>query len=1157
MKKSVQADMIQTSLFDLLADGGRKRLDELSSDEWLAVIQSAQAQYEEKKAEEQKRKHDEHMKEQKRKHDEHVEAVTCMDLPADWNNLFACDERVAGVHAESIADGLILSLLNLGVVDIPYIAQVSGYSCSDVIAALKGAIYQNPDRWNECFYEGWETAEEYLSGNLMRKHKAAKVANACYNGYFADNLKAIETALPTPISGDEIYVTLGAPWVPPDVIDDFIEHLLGELYTCMEDQKTYKRYREVWPVTYEPITGTWDIPLKTRYGNSVKASKTYGTARLSALHIIEKSLNMKTLQVFDKVHSASAASGEKRAVNQEETMAAQEKQSRIIKEFQAWLWADSHRKERLETVYNDRFGFVRQRQFDGSFLTFPTLSPEVSLFPYQKNAVARILFTPNTLLAHEVGAGKTYVMIAAGMELRRMGISRKNMYVVPNNIVGQWESIFRRMYPQAKLLVVSPQSFTPQKREGVLKTLCDQEFDAVIIAYSCFELIPLSKRYYEKEIDMQLKQIAEALSRKNRHPRLKNRKEALKKKLFDIQTALQDNIPATCFDDLGINTLFVDEAHNFKNISIDTKIDKLPGIRSHGSARGDQMMDKVKCVQRANNGRGVVFATGTPITNSVTDIFTMQTYLQGGELGFLELDHFDNWAANFAEKVTEFEIDVDTNGYRLATRFSRFHNLPELSNLLAQIADFHAVDRSNDLPEFGGYEDKVIAQTPELVAFLKDISARAEEIRSGAVARTTDNMLKLTTDGRKAALDMRLTDGRLPFTSDSKIFRCAENVLAIYRETAARRATQLVFCDSATPKAGFNLYDELKNLLVYYGVPENEVAFVHTYHTEKQREQLFAKMNSGEIRVLIGSTFKLGMGVNVQQKLIAVHHLDVPWRPADMIQREGRILRQGNEHERVRIFRYITDGSFDAYSWQLLESKQRFICQLLSGSLAERSAEDVDELVLNYAEIKALAIGNPLIKERVETANALKHACVLQRKLTETNAAMRQELLEMPGERARIEALIHKATVDIARYQANRQDIRKMPNHRQLGADILKALSGNVMQRESRVMFQYQGFDLVLPAGMLQEKPAVWIEGEGRYYAEMGDSDIGCITRIDNKLNNLPAFIEAQQQALQKLAERRADIERELEKDQSYSADITRLRKKLEKIDKKLGVDKA
>ena len=702
---------------------------------------------------------------------------------------------------------------------------------------------------------------------------------------------------------------------------------------------------------------------------------------MPALYILERTLNMKTVAVTDEVICHTNASGVKRVINKSETVLALEKQQKMIKAFQRWVWKDQKRKERLEIIFENNFSCVRRRIFDGSFLDFPTMSPSVNLYPHQKNAVARILFSPNTLLAHDVGSGKTYIMIAAGMELKRMGLSRKNLYVVPNNIVGQWEKLFSVMYPDSKLLCVEPKNFTPTKRESVLEQIRDEDFDGIIMAYSCFEQIPLSKDFYTEQLQETLDKISELASNTNKATsKLERKKEAVRKALSSLELAMDNMYDTVYFDELGITRLFVDEAHNYKNVPIETKVDKVLGISSKGSKKCRDMMDKVRLVQKQNNGGGVVMATGTPITNSITDAFVMQKYLQSGELGMLDLQSFDSWVGMFAERVTEFEIDVDTSSYRLATRFAKFHNLPELTALLSSIADFHQVDSSIGIPNFDGYKDALISKTSEFAAYLDDISARAELVRKGIVSRSDDNMLKITTDGRKAALDMRLVEPNTSFTYQSKVARCAENVFDIYCETQSDKSTQLIFCDSSTPKSGFNVYDEVKRLLIGMGVPSEEIAFIHDAGTESKREKLFSRLRSGNVRILIGSTFKLGLGVNIQNKLIALHHLDVPWRPADMTQREGRILRQGNENKKVYIYRYITEGSFDAYSWQLLETKQRFISGLLSGSLTERSGSDIESTVLDYAQVKALAVGNPLIKERVETANELTRYLALQRK---------------------------------------------------------------------------------------------------------------------------------------------------------------------------------
>lgn len=1101
--------------------------------------------------------------EEKAQKEAHVREVTCMDLPLDWENVFNRDVRTQGVHADSISDGLVYSLSNLGRVDIEYISSITGEDYKTVIGALKGSIYQNPETWGECFYKGWETSEEYLSGNMMRKWKAAKEADKEYNGYFADNIKAIEKVLPPTVATKDIYVTLGSPWVPADVIDDFIEYLLGDWrrywYSINDEEDFHTKHDE--------LTGTWEIPFKSRYNHDVKVTRTYGTDRINALHILERTLNMKSVAVTDEVVCNTNSSGKKRVINQSETILAIEKQNKMIKAFQKWVWEDERRKERLEVIFENNFSCVRRRIFDGSFLRFPDMSPAINLYPYQKDAVARILFTPNTLLAHDVGAGKTYVMIAAAMEMRRMGLSEKNMFVVPNNIVGQWKNIFYAMYPSANILCVEPKSFAPSNRESVLERIRDEDFDGIIIAYSCFEQIPLSKEYYQNQLIDEQELIAEIAGKKNKATsRLKKKQEAVSKALSELAVAMDDLYNGVYFDDLGITRLFVDEAHNFKNVPIETKADKVLGISASGSKKCQDMMDKVRMVQKKNDGAGVVFATGTPITNSITDAFIMQMYLQSGELAMLDLQSFDSWIGMFAERSTEFEIDVDTSSYRLATRFSKFHNLPELTSLLSSIADFHQVDTSVGIPQIDGYADALVSKTNEFADYLKDISQRAEDVRKGYVSRKDDNMLKITTDGRKAALDLRLVDPNAMFTYQSKVARCVENVADIYFRTTAQKSVQIIFCDTSTPKTGFNIYDEVKTMLQSKGIPADKIAFIHDAETEAQRNAMFAEVRNGDIRVLLGSTFKLGLGVNIQDKLIALHHIDVPWRPADMTQREGRILRQGNTNSKVQLFRYITEGSFDAYSWQLLETKQRFITGLLSGSLTERSGTDIEDTVLDYAEVKALAVGNPLVKERVETANELSRYLTLQRKLVESRIRMEKELLEMPGKKSNQENNIVGCEADIAYYtgwkQANpapsdnkvKKDVAE--KRKQLRDYIHSSLMGYVLEPKEKILMTYRGFEIILPVNMAREKPYVWLKRNGRYYVELGDTNTGNLIRIDNFLDDLQTHLDKLNKGLAKLWERERQLKEELRKEESFSDEIENCRQKLEKLDKKLGVDK-
>ncbi len=1102
------------------------------------------------KLQEEKRRRQEEIwrekKAQEAREQERIRQTVDMELPMDWENAFADDARTRDVHADSVPDALIVSMNTLGRVDIEFIAEIAGVTLKDAILALRGSIYQNPETWGECFYKGWETSEEYLSGNLIRKRRIAETANQRFQGYFSDNLAAIDRALPPAVAMGDIYVSLGSPWVPPEIIDDFITHILHLHYP-------YHGTR------HDALTGSWEIPNKGEFRQKIRSDSVYGTQRLPALDILERTLNMRAVTVTDEVESLRTVSGVRRVPNRVETMLAVEKQRALIKEFQSWVWKDPERRRTLENIFEERYGCVRRRFYDGSFLDFPTMDPAVQLFPYQKNAVARIIFSPNTLLAHDVGAGKTYVMIAAGMELLRMGLSEKNFYVVPNNLVAQWRSIWLQMYPDADLFTVEPKDFTPKNKNATLLRMQREKHDGVIIAYSCFDRIPLSKNC---RIDQLKHQIADVTARMKQSSKatgaLERRKRDLERDLEDLKD--EDEKKGVCFDSMNVSRLFVDEAHNYKNVPLETKVTSTLGIGGAGSKRCREMLEKVRFVQRRNGGKGVVMATGTPITNSITDAFVMQQYLQSGELAMLELESFDSWVGMFAEREAQFEIDVDTSNFRLATRFSRFHNLPELTALLSSIADFHQADGS-DAPGHDGYYDVVIPRTLEFAKYLEKISKRADMVRGGKVDRQLDNMLKITTDGRKAALDYRLVDPKGCFTYTSKVAKCAENVSNIYFHTRGNRSAQLVFCDISTPKDGFNLYDELKRLLIVYGVREEEIAFIHDATTDDQRERLFARVRAGEVRVLIGSTFKLGLGVNVQERLIALHHLDVPWRPSDMVQREGRILRQGNTNSRVFLYRYITEGSFDAYSWQLLETKARFISDLLSGSMKDRSGTDVDDVVLDYAEVKALAVGNPLIKERVETANELTRLHTLNRKAAEARMRLEQERGTMPKRCAEQRAAIEHCAEDVSYYDAWKQvhladggGKAEIDERRETRELLRLGFAEEPMTHEFEICC-YRGFVLSRPAGF-PERPYLIVRRAGTYIVELGEAEGGYLARVDHCLDTLAQHKARLEERLEELKRREEDIAAELARGEDYSERIDAVRERLAEIDKKLKVDK-
>lgn len=1090
------------------------------------------------------------------KHKEYSKESTSIDLPLDWNNLFETVTITSDVHIESISDGLVHCLKSLGRVDIEYISSITGESYNNVINALKGSIYQNPDTWGECFYKGWETSEEYLSGNILHKLKLAIQKNKEYHGYFKDNIAAIKKVLPPAVATEDIYVTLGSPWVPTWIIDEFISHILNLKVSIPELTK------------HDEVTGTWEIKNKNIYNCNVESHYTYGTSKIDALHLLEKTLNMQTVEIYDTINVPTSVTGKKRVINKKETLLAAEKQQKLIKEFKEWVWNNPNRKESLEKIFEEKYSCVRKRIFDGSFLDFPTMSKKITLYSYQKDAVARIIFTPNTLLAHEVGSGKTFIMIAAGMEMRRMGLSGKNMYVVPNSIIRQWKDIFVTMYPKANLLCIEPKNFKPMNRVSILEKIRDEDFDGIIIAYSCFEQIPLSNNYYKSKLEEEKQKLEEIVKNKKKMTsKSKSKIKAIQKSLGELTVAINNLYGTIFFDELGVTRLFVDEAHNFKNVPIDTKISKVMGINKTGSKKCQDMMDKVHLIQKNNNGGGVVFATGTPITNSITDVFIMQKYLQGGELGLLDLQHFDSWVGMFAEKNTEFEIDVDTNSYRLATRFSKFHNLPELTAILSSIADFHRVGKIVNMPDYVGYDDVVIPKSQDLHNYLQDISNRAESVRSGGASRNIDNMLKITTDGRKAALDMRLVDPTMySYNYQGKIARCVDNVVSIYFETWKEKSTQLIFCDYSTPKNGFNIYDDIKEKLVQRNVNKESIAFVHEAKTEKKRDKLFNDVREGKIRILLGSTFKLGMGVNVQDKLIAIHHMDIPWRPADMVQREGRILRQGNTNPKVQIFRYITEGSFDAYTWQLLETKQRFITNLLSGSIIERRGRDIEDTVLDYAEVKALAVGNPFIKERVEAFNELNRYKMLQNKLIDNRINLERELTELSKKISHQNSMINNCQKDMKYYDEwkqlnpepknNREKTEKVKERKILRETIQHAVKHNVLEYKERVIMSYRGFKIILPANMKEEKPYILLVREGRYAIKLGDTQVGNLIRIEHYLDNLDMHLEELIENLHKFKIRQEHIKNEMMSKEDYTEQIQMFQKRVKEIDKKLGVDK-
>ncbi len=1070
----------------------------------------------------------------------------------DFSNIFTPDQNDNNIKPDSISDGLILSLSNRGKVDIPYICEICQTDKYQVIQELRGSIFQNPNTWNEQIDQGWETKEEYLSGNLRKKLIEAELAEKNYPSVFSDNINVLtETLRRQPgISASEIFITLGSPWVPTDVIEDFIKYLLRVCYAR---------------VSHDLNTGTWSVDA-TAY-NSLD-TVTYGTNRMSARHIIESTLNQSNITITDAYYDFNKKV--KRVKNEKETLLALEKQKLILEKFHHWVFSNDTRKRRLENIYNTLYCTNFARIYDGSFLKLPDLNKDVQLFDYQKNAVARIIFSPNTLLAHDVGSGKTYEMIAAAHELKRMGLSNKNLIVVPNDIVNQWESLYKEMYPKANILVVRAKDFTPGKKNLTLTKIKDNDYDSIIIPYSSFDKIPLSPDFYRmalyQEIEDNNASIRSSQSTRTSIVVRNYRKYHKHGYLEEMEAKIgQREEGVIYFEDLNIDRLFLDECHNYKNATIDTNISAL-GINVTGSKKCDDMMDKVHYVQRKHNGGGIIFASGTPITNSITDIYNIQRYLQEGELALLKLRNFNSWIANYAEMVDRFEIDVDTSKCRMVRRYADFKNLPELTSLLSNIADFHHIEKDKDLPEFKGYTDVVVPHRPEFIKFLQDISKRADLVRSHKPRllkeadtycdkNSYDNMLNITTDGRKAALDIRLINQRIRFDKRCKAYYCAYNVKKLYDNTSDNKGTQLIFCDISTPKDSFNIYDELKSLLIKMGVPSEEIGFVHDATTDKKRNELFKLVNDGKIRVLIGSSFKLATGVNVQNRLIAIHHIDVPWRPSDMVQREGRIIRQGNTNKEIYIYRYICENSFDAYSWQILESKQIFISRLLNNQLDVRQAEDLDDSVLNYAEVKALAVGDPLIEQRVNTQNRLSRLLLVNSASIAKKEKLRQTLAAIDNNKHIWEEEIANAKKDL--------EVSLLPENKdyELDDDSKKAFRESLygalfdaFNDKEKLITTYRGFKVVVsPKQYDAENLFVYLQCHNKYYIKLGSSPLGYLIRINNFINGLSKHIDELTEQYEKNMNYYKVGKKELARKDDYQEEIIKLQQELARIDAQLN----
>ena len=1052
----------------------------------------------------------------------------------------------------TIHDALSYCIDRIGRVDLSTIAALAKSTREEVLASLSGTIYFDPERGE------FVAADEYLSGNIMTKLKA--VRHAIDDGMdvpdgvdLADNVVALNTVMPKRVEAKQIKISIGSPWIPPDVYRDFIIALIGIKSSSG---------RPGIQVDYIRSANHYIIRGKKHFSEFTRAKMTYGTPEMNAFEIIERMLNSRELVVYETYYSYETKKLTRR-VNKSETLLVQEKAKQISERFSYWLFKDEPRRTTLLDYYNESFCAIRPRRFDGSRMQLPGKNPDVKLQRYQLDAIKRVVSSKNILLAHQVGAGKTYVMAAAAMELRRLGISKRNLFVVPNNILEQWYNEFLHLYPDASVLMIEPKNFTPGSRNRVLRHIIEHDYDAVIMSYTSFSLIPLSREERERELMEAHSDIAAAMQDVINNEayavlnRCSSRISHRLQKLWESEPKSEKG--QIYFDDLGINTLFVDEAHNFKNISIETKHGSLPGLNTKGSKRCDDMMAKIRYVQRHNDGRGAVFATGTPITNSVSDLYTMQRYLGFDRMDRLNLAEFDNWVKMFSEVTEEFEVEANGVGYRLRKRLSRYYNLPELSLMFSEIADMYfPVSDDRKLPTDIQTVNCIVESGKALRDYIGELADRAERVKTGQVPRTEDNMLKITTDGRKAALDMRLVDPNAADEPGSKLNNCVRNVYSIWSEN--EKLTQLVFLDQSTPKEGFNLYDDIKRKLVNMGVPADEIAFVHDAVTDSMRSSLFNKVRKGKVRILIGSTFKLGTGSNVQNYLVAVHHLDIPWRPSDVTQRDGRMLRQGNKNDSVRIYRYVTNGSFDAYSWQLLENKQRFISQIVRGDYPNRAGDEVDEVVLTYSEVKSLAVGNPLIKRRIEVETELQRKLILRSRIERRKIEAGEALLQMPAKKLELERLRTMFTEDIARLETANSGFTMQimgetyKKRRDAGERLIDLLAEYAFLREDKLIGSYRGFDLYLANDLLDARRIFLLKGSGSYRSDLSESAMGVIARMDNCLNGLQGRLDEVNGKLDKLDTDELELTEERDRTSGIDDEILELRKQLREINKELGM---
>ena len=1062
------------------------------------------------------------------------------------------------------SEALAVSIGEHGRVDLPYMAELLG-SPGDyerITTELQGVIFKDPSADADEPEAGWQTADEYLSGNVRNKLRMAQLA-AESHPEFKINVEALTKAQPKDLEASEIDIRLGATWLNPAIVQQFMMETFQPPYRI--------RYNNLIQVRYSPFTSEWRIGNKSAAGMyDIMSTETYGTHRANAYKILEDTLNLRDCRIYDTIEEDGK---ERRVLNQKETMLAQQKQQAIKDTFAGWVWQDPQRRNLLVKQYNELFNSTRPREYDGSHIHFVGMNPEINLREHQRNAVAHVLYGGNTLLAHEVGAGKSFEMAASAMESKRLGLCQKSLFVVPNHLTEQWASEFLRLYPNAKLLVTSKKDFEPANRKRFCARIATGDYDAVIIGHSQFEKIPLSAerqaRIIEDQIEEIEKAIAEAKEQSGEHftvKQMEKTRKTLEVKLKKLQSTDRKDDVVT-FEQLGVDRLFVDESQNYKNLYLYTKMRNVAGLSTSEAQKSSDMFGKCRYLDEVTGGRGVIFATGTPISNSMTEMYTLMRYLQYSTLQQKQLTHFDAWASTFGETTTAIELAPEGTGYRARTRFAKFFNLPELMNMFKEAADIKTSDQLHlPVPE-AKFETVVVKPSEIQQDMVKSLSERAAEVHSGAVDPSVDNMLKITSDGRKIGLDQRLMNPLTPDDPDSKLNACVDNVLRIWNETKEDNLTQLIFCDMSTPKGdgSFNVYDDIRTKLLAAGVPESEVEFIHNADTEGKKADLFSKVRSGKVRVLLGSTAKMGAGTNVQTLLVAVHHLDVGWRPSDMTQRNGRIIRQGNKNKQVYVYNYVTEGTFDAYLWQTLENKQKFISQIMTSKSPMRSCDDVDEQALSYAEVKALCAGDPRIREKMDLDVQVARLKVLRSDYQNQKYRLEDKLLkhypeEIQKAKNRIAALKNDAQIADAHPQDKENfcgmTIKGMVfDEKKAAGERLMLACKEMLNADMMLLGTYRGFELNIRFDSFKNEHQIVLRGELSYPVPLGDDPRGNIVRLDNAIGNFADRIADAEAALDSLEQQKQAAEVEIAKPFAQEEELQTKSARLAELDALLNME--